>query len=74
MNCSLTIASLILGVGKPTLKSWICGRKKLKNWVDKLRKEKRTNVCHIEGSKKAAFGPIIEQQLLDYYKEQRAEL
>ena len=31
MNCSLTVASLILGVGKSTVKSWIRGREKLKN-------------------------------------------
>ena len=74
MNCILSVASCILGMGKATLKSWICSHKKLKNRAEELCKEKQCNVHCIKGIKKEAFGSFVEQQLLDHLESQRAEL
>ena len=59
VNCSLTVASLILGVGKSTLKSWIRGREKLKNeWMNCARKKGRMSIAS-KGANRPLLDPLL---------------
>ena len=73
LKCSLSKACLHLGLPKSTLKKWIQKRSLIEKRVKELLVSKKTKWYHLNGKKIGAFGPIVEQELLEYYKEHRAE-